>query len=330
MTKFLITGGNGFIGTNFIEMLRYETTEAYAVTIVDIQAPKIPLNKNETWVNVNILDRQALEAVYRENQPDIVFHLAAETACLPHMTLSDYPTVTTGSQHVFELCEQFKTGFLVHTSTQFVHQGNGQQPVSDIDYAPHTVYGEAKVIAEKQLRNGNYNFNWSIIRPTNVWGPWHLRYPYEFWKVLRNGKYFHPGRQQVIRSYGFVNNVCLQVLEIIKRKNEAAVSRQTFYVGDAPMNLFEWVNAFSIAINRKPVRVIPSGCIYALAVVGSGLQQCGISFPITLSRYKSMTQENPAPMEKTFSVLGQSRFSLQEGVKITTDWLVPFWNKEKI
>jgi GlcNAc-P-P-Und epimerase len=67
--------------------------------------------------------------------------------------------------------------------------------------------------------------------------------------------------------------------------------------------------------------------VYMLALFGSGLQKIGVGFPITLSRYKSMTSDNPAPMQKTFDVLGPSTYSLDEGVQITAKWLTSFWQK---
>ena len=65
--------------------------------------------------------------------------------------------------------------------------------------------------------------------------------------------------------------------------------------------------------------------MYALAVTGTLLRNLKIKFPITLSRYKSMTTNNPAPMAKTFELLGKPPYSLEEGVAMTVDWLNSFW-----
>lgn len=325
--KILITGGNGFIGTNLVEAFRQAKASAeYTVIIVDIAAPKIPLLPNEIWSNTDIMDLAALNKVFATYMPDVVIHLAALTDCDPKLVMADYIVNTQGSTHIFDMVQQYQVSFLMHTSTQFVHQGEGL-PVSDTDYAPHTVYGESKIVSENILRSAAYTFNWVIIRPTNIWGPWHLRYPHEFWKVLRDGKYFHPGTKKVTRSYGFVSNICFQMIALVQKRNEPAVSRQVFYVGDAPLLLFDWANKFSLAITGKKARVVPSAMVYMLALFGSGLQKIGVGFPITLSRYKSMTSDNPAPMEKTFEVLGPTKYSLDEGVQITAKWLTGFWQK---
>ncbi len=324
---FLITGGNGFIGTNLIEELRSGMQEPYTVTILDISAPKIELRANENWTSADILDKQVIDLIFELAKPAIVIHLAAETSCEPELTLADYAVNTKGSENIFEASEKYGIQFLVHTSTQFVNQA-ADLPVSDTDYAPHTVYGESKILSEQLLREQRFHFNWCIVRPTNIWGRWHLRYPYEFWKIVREGKYFHPGKKQVLRSYGYAGNVCWQIIELVRRRNEPAVSRNVFYVGDHPVNLLEWTNAFSLEIKQKPVRIVPGFIVYSLALAGSALRKVRIKFPITLSRYKSMTTDNPAPMEKTFTLLGSPPYTQQEGVKQTTDWLRTFWQRE--
>ena len=327
MTRFLITGANGFIGTNLVESLRTGINGPYTVTLLDLDTPKIELYKNEEWHKVDILDNNAINTVFQQAMPNIVIHLAAQTSCEPELILDDYLVNTKGSENVFNACEKYGIEFIVHTSTQFVNQSD-EMPISDTDYAPHTVYGESKVISEKLLRDNTFSFNWCIIRPTNIWGRWHLRYPYEFWKILREGKYFHPGKKKVFRSYGYVGNVCWQIIELIKRRNESVISKNVFYVGDHPVNMLEWANDFSLAIKQKPVRVVPTFFVYSLAVAGSVLRFLHIRFPITLSRYKSMTTNNPAPMEKTFAVLGKPPFTQKEGVQQTTDWLWTFWQPE--
>lgn len=324
MIQFLITGANGFIGTNLILSLRENTTSPYRVLLVDIATPKIDLQSHETWYQVDLLDEPAIHTLFETNKPDIVIHLAAVTSTDPEWVLEDYKANTRGAEIIFEASEKNKTAFVIHTSTQFVNQAPGF-PASDTDYAPHTIYGTSKVIAEQLLREERFHFNWCIIRPTNIWGPYHLRYPYEFWKVLRDGKYLHPGGKKVIRSYGYVGNICWQIQQIIERRNESVIQKQVFYVGDRPMPMYDWANGFSMAILNKPVRVVPTLIIYTLALLGSLLRKIGIRFPITLSRYKSMTTDNPAPMNKTFDVLGTPPYTLQEGIQQTVSWLKDFW-----
>lgn len=314
--KILVTGGSGFIGTNLTQEL---FKRGITFCNVDLVPPKVPALA-PFWRKCDIMQYDALEAVFKEFKPSAVVHLAAETDTDPAKTLEDYRVNTDGSLHVINACKTIDSiERFVHTSTQFVNQSaNG--PRHDEDYAPHTVYGESKIISENHLRKSGMNCAWTIIRPTNVWGPWHLRYPFEFWKVLGEGKYVHPGRQPVIRSYGFVGNVVDQILTILNKPVQL-VSGKVYYVGDQPINLYDWVNGFSLKQTGKPVRVVPRFVVYSIALVGDFFSLLKIKFPLTTSRFRSMTTNNPAFMGRTFEELGEPRYSLNQGIEQTVNWL---------
>jgi hypothetical protein len=62
------------------------------------------------------------------------------------------------------------------------------------------------------------------------------------------------------------------------------------------------------------------------------LKLIGIKFPITSSRYLSMTTSNNAPMDKTMEAFGTPPYSLSEGVEETIKWLLTidkdFWSPQ--
>ncbi|MFT7155076.1 MAG: nucleoside-diphosphate-sugar epimerase [Parvicella sp.] len=315
--KIIITGGSGFIGTNLHEYFQISNS-AISLINIDIAPPKVEFD-NSIWEQCNILDCLRLKEVFDKYKPDAVIHLAAETVCDPNMELEDYKVNIEGSRNVFEISNsQENPPILIHTSSQFVNQTDF--PLHNFyDYKPHTIYGESKVVSEQTLRDGNFGLKWVIIRPTNVWGKWHLRYPHEFWKVLASGKYVHPDKRDVIRSYGYVGNICNQIDLLISNIESAAGN--VYYVGDEPQQLYNWVNEFSLALRHKKVRLVPKQVVYFLALIGDFLARMGLNFPITTSRYRSMTLSNPAPMKKTFDLLGMPKISQSEGVAITAKWL---------
>lgn len=317
MKKILVTGGSGFIGTNLHEFISNHFPE-YQLINIDIVEPKINFIQT-VWEECDILNEDRLESIFEKHQPNCVIHLAAETSCEPELVLKDYEVNTQGSQNLFEIASKTKSvQTLIHTSTQFINQYDF--PLEDFfAYKPHTVYGESKIISEKLLLENKYDFNWIIVRPTNIWGKWHLRYPYEFWKVLYEGKYIHPNDRNVVRSYGYVENICQQIMHFIN--NAERLNGEVFYVGDQPIALYDWVNSFSLTLKGRRVRTVPKGLVYLLAVFGDLLKAVSVSFPITTSRYKSMTTSNPAPMKKTFEEVGVPNINLEQGVEITSKWL---------
>src|SRR5260221_2686919 len=316
MQRILVTGGSGFIGTNLTQHLSGIKID---FCNIDLAAPKDE-SLQEKWIRCDILDYTTLEKHFLAYKPNVIVHLAAETDTDPSKSIDDYRVNVEGTLNVINATKAVgSVKHFVLTSTQFVNQSS-KGPTHDEDYDPHTIYGESKIITEHQIRNANLNCTWTIIRPTNIWGPWHLRYPYEFWKILAEEKYFHPGRQKVLRSYGYVGNVVYQIIRILEL-SPGIVDGKVYYVGDRPIDLYNWVIGFSLKQTGKKVRIVPRFFVFFLAIIGNVLRLTGIKFPITLSRYRSMTTSNPADMEKTFSDLGPPKYTLQQGIDETVIWM---------
>jgi GlcNAc-P-P-Und epimerase len=316
--KVLVTGGSGFIGTNVIEAL------SPSGNIILNYSLHAPLNSEQLqyWQAGDILDPVATAAVFRELQPDWVLHLAARTDCDEDTTVEKgYKVNTQGTQNILDAVRATPSvKRTIITSSQFVC-APGRLPRSDTDYFPETVYGQSKVITEKLTREANLPVCWTIIRPTNIWGPWHMRYRREFWRVVERGFYLHPGRQPVIRCYGYVKNVGHQIQKIFEAPREE-VHGKTFYLGDPPTNLLEWVNGFSRALAGHEVRVVPRSVMRGLALLGDiPTYVTAKPFLINSSRFRNMTTDYKTPMEPTFALLGANPYSLQDGVLQTVDWL---------
>jgi nucleoside-diphosphate-sugar epimerase len=253
-----------------------------------------------------------------------LIHLAAKTNTLSE-DLNDYRVNSEGTKHIL-LCVRKTSSIqrVIITSSQFVFAPPGL-PSNDEHFDPIGAYGASKVLAEKATREAGLDCTWTIVRPTNIWGPWHPRYPKEFWRVLKRGLYFHPGGKSTIRSYGYVKNIIDQMLKILEAP-PSLVHGKMYYLGDPPMPLVKWTNGFSVAITGKPVRTLPRPFLVILATAGSLLQSAGIPFPITRSRYRSMTEDYFSPIEKTIQAFGPPPYSLEEGISETVEWLNEFWN----
>ena len=160
-----------------------------------------------------------------------------------------------------------------------------------------------------------------MVRPTNIWGPWHLRYRRQVWRAIRRGFYLHPGGEPVVRSYGYVRNVVWQMVELMESE-VAKINGKIFYVGDAPRDLLDWVNGFSLALRGRAVTVVPRPLLRTVAYVGDLIGKArGREFLIHSSRYRSMITSDQAPMSATFELLGPSPISLDQAVAETVQWL---------
>jgi len=316
--KVLVTGGSGFIGTHVVDALARAGNDILNYSL----HPPLKPEQTQYWRAGDIVDLAKTTAAFRDFQPDHVLHLAARAECDENTTVAKgYRVNTEGTRNVLEAIRATPSvRRAIITSSQFVC-APGRLPKNNTDYFPETVYGQSKVITEQLTREANLPGAWTIIRPTNIWGPWHMRYRREFWRVVERGLYVHPGRRPVIRSYGYVKNVVHQIKQIFEADVDL-ISGKTFYLGDRPDDLFNWVNGFSKAITGRQARVVPRRLISALALLGDiPTYFTGKPFLINSSRFRSMTTDYQTPMEPTFELLGENPYTLEEGISETVEWL---------
>jgi GlcNAc-P-P-Und epimerase len=316
--KIFITGGSGFIGTNFVtEVLR----RGSVVTNFDLNPPVNP-GHSGYWQRGDLLDAAGLARAMSDFAPEAVVHMAARADCDEKTTVEEgYRANTDGTRHFLDAvnaCPSVRRAIIV--SSQYV-AGPDRLPQGDEDYFPHTVYGQSKVITEQLTRSAGLRCCWTLVRPTNVWGPWHWRYPQEFWRIAAKGLYFHPGGAPVRRCYAYVGNVVWQMLRILELPEET-VNGQTFYVGDEVDDIYGWASGFCVALCGRPAPKIPRPLLRLIALAGDAITAVrGKQFYLTSSRYRSMTSDYPTPMDKTFKVIGKGPFSLEQGIDETVQWL---------
>jgi GlcNAc-P-P-Und epimerase len=316
--KILITGGSGFIGTNVIDAF---ARDGWRILNYSIDPP-LKSDHAPFWRRGDILDAPVLRSTFHEFQAELVLHLAARTECDENTTVeTGYRVNTEGTRNVLDAIRttpSIKRAII--TSSQFVC-APGRLPKSDADYFPETVYGESKVITEQLTRETDLPICWTIIRPTNIWGPWHMRYRREFWRVLQRGLYTHPGHEPVIRSYGYVKNVVHQIQRVFQADVDP-VCGKTFYLGDRPINLYDWTNGFSRALTGHDVRIVPRSWLRFVALLGDiPTWLTGKAFLINSSRFRSMTTNYETPMGRTFELFGENPYKLEDGIQETVEWL---------
>ena len=234
--RFLITGGSGFIGTHLVERLQ---NRGCVVLSIDTAPPKEPAHR-QAWIQCDILSNDDLKASVARFSPTDVVHLAAK-ASLQGKTIDDFPENVLGTSNVVRCVnETLSVETLLHFSTQYVVRP-GLTPKEDEFFDPYTPYGESKMISEQIVRSDCLK-RWTICRPTNVWGPHHPFFPYQLWRYLERGYYFHPGSKPIRKFYAYIDNAIDQI-EAIVDADQDTVRDKVFYLTDPPINNIDWMNA---------------------------------------------------------------------------------------
>jgi len=317
MSKILVTGGSGFIGTNVVE---HYHVHGHDVISVDISEPRHPGHR-VLWRNLDVTDAGSLAALIDEFRPEFVFHFAARTD-LNGRDLSGYLVNTIGVANLICGVRRCVPKKIVFASTMLVCS-LGHQSRDAGDYAPPNIYGQSKVIAERYIRAIPTNeLPWIIVRPTSIWGPW-FGVPYrEFFDVVRRGYYIHPANRVIRRTFGFVGNTVFQLDQLI-RADASKTLGCTFYLGDyEPTEIRHWAELIRTEFGLPPIKCAPVVLMKSAAIVCDVMQKIGIrSALLTTRRLRNLLTDAVYDLGNLQAICGDLPFDLEMSVRLTVAWL---------
>src|SRR5918993_1571919 len=152
MTKILVTGGAGYIGSHTVHLLR---KRGFDVSVVDDLSRSHEHNVREgQFHRLNLLETAALTELITSEKFDAVIHFAAyiavgESTQKPELYFTNN---VSGSISLFTAMERAGVNKLVFSSTAAVYGTPERVPIrEDFPYAPVSPYGDSKVIVEKIL-----------------------------------------------------------------------------------------------------------------------------------------------------------------------------------
>lgn len=169
MSKILITGGTGFIGSHLVDRL---LDLNHNVVIVDDLSTGQNINKNAKLVVLDINDPK-LKDVFDEGKFDCVFHLAAQINLRKSFEdpILDAKINILGSLNV--ILNSVRTGV-----KKFIFASTGgaiYKPEAPLSWTeetctePASPYGLGKLTVENYLRIFK-SLNWTVLRYSNVYG----------------------------------------------------------------------------------------------------------------------------------------------------------------
>ncbi len=323
----LVTGSGGFIGRHLVRSL---LTDGFQVWGVDLRSSGIT---HERFVErlVDLRERERLQDVVQEAAPGALVHLAARTDLNETRDLNGYNSNIVGVENLVSAVGA--TPSIVRwicTSTQLVCR-IGYTPNDEHDYQPSTLYGESKVQTERIVRAAaGAEREWCLVRPTTIWGPWMNPHYLTYFRMIRKGTYFHVGRGPTFKSYGYVGNTVYQLRRLLGAPVEQIQAR-VFYLADyEPMALEDWANAFQRALGAPPIRTIPLSLARAASIAGDVINRLGMPrFPFNSFRLGNVLTPYQVDMTATANVCGPLPFTMDDGVRATTEWLRELWGSEQ-
>ncbi len=174
--KIVVTGGAGFIGSHIVD--RY-IAAGHDVTVVDnlSTGSESNLNPKATFRRLDIGDRDAVRALFREQGFDAVNHHAAQLDVRVSVNDPQFDAGQNiiGSLNVFQSARESGVRRIVCASSGGTVYGEQEQFPADESHPtnPISPYGVAKLAVEKYLHYYRvvHGLEYVVLRYTNVYGP---------------------------------------------------------------------------------------------------------------------------------------------------------------
>jgi len=261
MKNVLVTGGAGFIGSNFVHhILKVDP----AINVINLDAltyagsrenlTNLPDPGRHIFVHGDICDRSLVSKLMHDHHIDTIAHFAAETH-VDRSILDPEPFIRTNIQGTYTLLEAAREFWLVgknlpveqvrfhHVSTDEVFgtlEPNDPPFSETTNYAPNSPYAASKAASDHLVRSYYHTFGMpvTISNCSNNYGPYQFPeklIPLMIFNALNGLPLPIYGDGQQIRDWLYVRDHCEAIATIIHK----GIPGETYNIGgnNQPTNL---------------------------------------------------------------------------------------------
>ncbi len=239
MKNVLVTGGAGFIGSNFVRYLLQREPDVKVVTLDLLtyagkmeNLEDLPRPESHVFVQGDICNRELVDQLLAENAIDTIVHFAAESH-VDRSILGPMPFIQTNIIGTFTLLEAAKNAWkdkpgefrFHHISTDEVFgalQSGDPAFEEGTPYNPHSPYSASKASSDHLVRAyySTYNLPITISNCSNNYGPY--QFPEKLIPLMiLNGITGKPlpvyGKGEQIRDWLHVMDHCEAIYLILKK-----------------------------------------------------------------------------------------------------------------
>lgn len=310
MNQILITGINGFVGTNFTN----NWSGSHTIYGLDIYQPdKDGVQRTFGW-----------EELGKIPPVDAIVHLAGKAHDTKNQSVAQsYFDINTGlTQKIFDyfLQSEARTFIFFSSVKAAADSVPGDVLTEDIEPRPVGPYGESKIKAEQYLlvkrhEADNLQKNVFILRPCMIHGPGNKGNLNLLYHVVSKGVPWPLGAYENRRSFCSIDNISFVVEQLIVKEG---VESGIYHVGDDdPLSTNELIGLISESVGKKsPIWKLPKGLMDTAARVGGVLH-----LPLNKVRLQKLTENYVVSNDKIKRALGIDRMpvSAREGMRKTLE-----------
>jgi len=237
--RVLVTGAAGFIGFQLSRRLLNDGVQVtgvdnlnpyYDVQLKQDRLDQIASDDKFTFVNLDLVDRTALEDLFDHNNFDVVVNLAAQAGVRYSLTNPQayVDSNLVGFVNILECCRHHQVKHLVFASSSSVYGANTNMPFSIHHNVDHPVSLYAATKKANELMAHTYSHLYGLcctgLRFFTVYGPWGRpdMALFLFTKAISEGKpikVFNHGKMQ--RDFTYIDDIIEGVARVMARLPEA-------------------------------------------------------------------------------------------------------------
>ncbi len=264
--KLLVTGGAGFIGSNFVHYLvqkypDYQITVVDALTYAGDKGRLAEIKDKIDFQQADICDEAAMDKLI--GGVDTIVHFAAESHV--DRSIADpgpfLKTNVMGTETLARLGLKHKVKRFHHVSTDEVfgtlELGSSERFNEQTAYSPRSPYAASKAASDHIVRayGETYGLSYTITNCTNNYGPFDSPgrvIPVFITNALQDKPLPVYGKGQAIRDYLFVHDHCVAI-DLALHRGETG---ETYCVGGAAQKNGIEVAETILSILGKPKELI--------------------------------------------------------------------------
>lgn len=151
MSKILITGGAGFIGSAVIEHLQKLNHELFVIDNLSFGNRQFINISNNNFFEADILDKKRIDSIIQDVRPEIIIHLAA-IHFIPYCNEHPYDSSDInirGTMHVLDAAAKSGVRKVLMASTAAVYPIYDEAVSEKHEVGPLDIYGLSKLTCER-------------------------------------------------------------------------------------------------------------------------------------------------------------------------------------
>ena len=187
MKIYLVTGGSGFIGSNFVRYMLQNDPDCHVLNLDKLTYAGNPANLSDielddryTFIHGDICDRNVVWDIFRKHSPQVLINFAAETHVDRSIGSPDdfIKTDVFGVFTLLEASKEFGVDLFLQISTDEVYGSIAEGSFSEGDpLLPSSPYSASKAGGDRLAYSYYVTYNLPVIitRASNNYGP--FQYP---------------------------------------------------------------------------------------------------------------------------------------------------------